>query len=101
MNVYRGVAMSIVGIQAWRSALNDSNTVTIPDFRSEAVRKEFESDQWSPDPERYVPGQPPSNIDNIREIPPETLKIAEPVWREAGYVPSNAGARPAGVKRRI
>ena len=32
--VYRGIDMSIAGIQAWRSALNDSAPMEIPDFRA-------------------------------------------------------------------
>jgi len=32
-DVYRGVAMSIVGILAYRSALDNSNTFAVPDFR--------------------------------------------------------------------
>ena len=37
LNVYRGVAMSIVGIQAYRSALDRSNTVEVPDFRKKSL----------------------------------------------------------------
>ncbi len=85
LDVYRGVTMSIVGIQAWRSALNDSGTEVIPDFRKESVRRKYVKDDWSPDPNRCKPGNPPPSIEGFREIQPEALKYAKKIWKSAGY----------------
>ena len=85
LDVYRGVAMSIVGIQAWRSALDDSNTVVIPDFRKEKVRKQYEKDDWSPDPARRKPGQPPCSIDGFREPSRKAVAYARSIWKKKGF----------------
>ena len=85
MNVYRGVAMSMVGILAWRSALNDSNTEIVPDFSKELVRKRYENDDWSPDPARRKPGQPWCSIEGDKKISPFALKYARNIWKKAGY----------------
>ncbi|NLB54509.1 MAG: hypothetical protein GX811_01850, partial [Lentisphaerae bacterium] len=82
LNVYRGVAMSIVGILAWRSALNDSNTVDIPDLRKKAIRKEYENDHWTPDPAKKGPGQPPTSIDGFVKYDPEAVKYAKKMWNK-------------------
>ena len=52
LDVYRGIDMSLVGILAWRSALNDAAPVEVPDFRVESARQQYENDDWSPDPRR-------------------------------------------------
>jgi len=39
LDVYRGVAMSSVGILAWKSALADGQPLEMPDFRKESSRK--------------------------------------------------------------
>jgi predicted dehydrogenase len=85
LNVYRGLDMSIAGIQAWRSARNDSTPMDVPDFRDESVRKRYEDDDWSPDPARKKAGQPPSSI--LGEIEPsdEAKKLARRVWASRGY----------------
>ena len=85
LDVYRGVAMSIVGIQGWRSALNDSNTEVIPNLRLESVRKLHENDEWSPDPARRKPGQPWCSIDGDKKISAFALKSARRIWKEQGY----------------
>ena len=85
LDVYRGVAMSIVGILAYRSALNDSNTVEVPDFRRPEVRAQYADDDWNPDPARRKEGYPwPSVLGDIAP-PPEGLACARNVWREMGY----------------
>ena len=48
LNVYRGVAMSSIGILAWKSALADGQPFDIPDFKDEAARKLHENDTWNP-----------------------------------------------------
>jgi predicted dehydrogenase len=62
LNVYRGVAMSSVGILAWKSALEDGAPFEVPDFSDEKSRKPFENDHWSPFPSHAAPGQPPASI---------------------------------------
>ena len=53
------VAMSIVGILAWKSALQEGAPFTVPDMRDERQRKAYENDEWSPFPEDAGPDQPP------------------------------------------
>lgn len=81
MNVYRGVAMSIVGILAWRSALNDSNTVEVPDFRKKRERDAYRSDDWNPDPTRRGKHKLPTSI--LGEIKPgkNAVAYARRIWR--------------------
>ncbi len=85
MNVYRGLDMSLAGIQAWRSCLNNGQNYEVPDFRKEEVRKRYENDHWSPFPEDAGPGQPyPSVLGDIKPSP-EALEHARKIWREMGY----------------
>ena len=85
LDVYRGIDMSIAGIQAWRSALNDSAPIAVPDFRDEAVRQQYENDDWSPDPDRSKEGQPPSSILGTIEPSHEAKKLAKKIWFKQGY----------------
>jgi predicted dehydrogenase len=85
LNVYRGVAMSIVGILAYRSALQDSNTVDVPDFRNTEVRGDYAKDDWNPDPAQRKEGHPwPSVLGDIQP-PEEGVAYARKVWRDTGY----------------
>jgi len=85
LDVYRGVTMSIVGILAYRSALNDSAPLQVPDFRDPAVRKQFADDDWSPDPRDHRPGQPwPSVLGDVSPTE-EGIAFARSVWKEIGY----------------
>ena len=92
-DVYRGVAASIVGILAYRSALQNSNTVEVPDLRLKAVRDRYRDDHWSPDPATRKQGDPwPSVLGDLRP-PEEGLAYAREIWKAMGYVePSSAGA---------
>jgi len=84
-DVYRGVAASIVGIQAYRSALADGSTFEIPDFRIESVRRQYRDDHWSPDPTCRKPGDPwPSVLGEIQPEP-EALAYARKIWKSKGY----------------
>jgi len=85
LDVYRGVAMSIIGPLAYRSALDDSNTIDVPDFRTEAARVQYEDDHWSPDPAAHKDGDPLPSILGKREIPDKALDDAREIWRENGY----------------
>lgn len=82
LDVYRGIDMSIVGIQAYRSALANNVAVEVPDFRKEAVRKKYAHDDWSPDPARRKKGQPwPSVLGDIK-LSAKARKFTEQVWNE-------------------
>ena len=85
LDVYRGIDMSLVGILAYRSALNDSAPIEVPDFRKESVRKKHERDDWTPDPRRRKKGQPwPSVLGNLK--PSEKAKaLARKIWAKQGY----------------
>ena len=84
MDVYRGVAMSIVGILAYRSALNDSNTVEVPDFRRPSERERYRRDDSNPDPTRRRKTDPfPSVLGKITPTRGQ-LAYARKVWRKLG-----------------
>lgn len=85
LDVYRGVAMSSVGILAWKSALAGGAPFAVPDFREEASRAPYENDHWSPFPEDAGPGQPPPSIRGFFPISEEALARAREVWREMGF----------------
>lgn len=82
LNVYRGVAMSAVGILAWKSALTGGQPVDVPDFAKESSRRAYEADQWSPYPEDAAPDQPPASIEGHRHPTRKNLAAAERVWKE-------------------
>ena len=87
LNVYRGVAMSSVGILAWKSALADGAPFAVPDFRKEKSRKAFENDHWSPHPSHAAPGQsqPPPSIRGIFKLKQDAIAKARKVWAKQGY----------------
>ena len=85
LNVHRGIDMSIVGILAWRSALENGAPVAVPDFRKESVCKQFEDDHWSPYPEDAGPGQPPPALNGVPKLTKSQLATARKVWDEMGY----------------
>jgi hypothetical protein len=85
LDVYRGVAMSSVGILAWKSALADGAPFVMPDFRNEASRAPYENDTWSPWPEDAGPGQPPPSILGFVNPSVESLARAREIWKSVGY----------------
>ena len=85
LDVYRGVAMSAVGILGWRSCLQDGAPLTIPQFHDEASRRAVEDDHWSPFPGDAGPGQPPPSLRGLIEPAPEALAAARELWRQQGY----------------
>jgi predicted dehydrogenase len=85
LDVYRGVAMSIVGAQAWRSALSGSVPVAVPDFRKPAACRKYEHDDWSPAPEHHKRGQPPASVRGDVAPSPAGLAYARRIWRKNGY----------------
>jgi hypothetical protein len=85
LDVYRGIDMSIAGVLAWRSVLNDSSPEDVPDFRDESVRRRHADDNWSPDPARAGKGQPPCSLLGHVEPSDETKALAAKVWRRGGF----------------
>lgn len=85
LDVYRGAAMSSVGILGWKSALADGAPFDMPDFRDETSRARFENDHWSPFAEYAGPGQPPPSILGRNDPDPNSLAHAREIWREIGY----------------
>jgi len=84
-DVYRGVALSSVGILAWKSALEAGRPYEVPDFRKESSRKKYENDRWSPWPQHAGPGQPPPSILGLPKPSRKGLALARKVWAEIGY----------------
>ena len=58
LDVYRAVDMTLIGIQGYRSALNNGNTFEIPDFHDPAKRDAYRHDDWNHDPKRRKSGMP-------------------------------------------
>ena len=85
LDVYRGVAMSIVGALAWKSALLDGAPFTVPDFRDETQRCAYENDHWSPFPEDAGPGQPYPSIRGDIKPSAAAVRYARKIWKEIGY----------------
>jgi predicted dehydrogenase len=85
LNVYRALAMSVVGIQGWRSALDNGAAYPIPDFSDEATRAAYEHDHWSPFPEDAGPGQPPVSVQGAIKPTRAQIAAARRVWKQMGY----------------
>lgn len=62
MNVYRAVALSAVGILGWRSALNNSVQLDIPDFTRKEDRDRVRDDVQAPQPHYGQSGTLPRHI---------------------------------------
>ncbi|MEI3057299.1 MAG: Gfo/Idh/MocA family oxidoreductase [Eubacteriales bacterium] len=86
LNVYRAAAMAAVGILGWRSVLDGSKEYTIPDFRNEAERAEWEADDLSPFPAEEKP--------NL--IPYTSVPVAEDVLE---YIAEKENETPAATGR--
>ena len=75
IDVYIGLDMTLPGILGYRSAYEGNVPLVVPDFRDEAVRKQYEDDHWSPYPEDAGQGQPTSpSAHGPVEIPPEVYE---------------------------
>ena len=85
LDVYRGVAMSSVGILAWKSALEEGKPYAVPNFRDEASRSQVADDHWSPWPADAGPGQPPPSIRGFIEPTPESIAFGREIWAQQGY----------------
>ena len=85
LNVYRGVAMSSVGILAWKSALQNGSPFIMPDFRDEQSRCVVADDHWSPFPSHAAPGQPPPSIRGFFTPKADVIAQAQKQWAAQGY----------------
>lgn len=85
LDVYRGVAMSSVGILAWKSALRDGAPFEVPDFRGESERKKHENDHWSPWPDGTGDGTAPPSILGFPKPTAKSLAHARKIWRTVGH----------------
>lgn len=64
MNAYRAAAISAVGILGWRSVLEDSRQMTIPDFSKKEDRDAVRNDDLNPFPIDGVPAKLPYRFYN-------------------------------------
>jgi predicted dehydrogenase len=85
LDVYRGVAMSAVGILGWRSCLDEGRPFAVPNFRDEAARQAVESDHWSPFAEDAGPGQPLPSVRGYVAPSAEAVAYAREQWAQQGY----------------
>jgi len=85
LDVYRGVTMSSVGILAWKSALQDGTPFTMPDFKKESSRRQFENDHWSPWPDGVGDGKAPPSIRGWQPSTASALARARKTWKSLGY----------------
>lgn len=84
LDVYRGVAMSAVGVLAWKSCLENGRPFEMPDFRSETSRRKYENDNWSP-LTMTGPERPPVSIRPGRKPSRAAAAYAKKIWRRNGY----------------
>jgi len=85
LDVYRGVQMSIVGIQGWRSALAGGAPLEVPDFRNEEARARYENDDWTPDPAAKCINKPPCSLLGHIELSDRAKAFAREVWARQGW----------------
>ena len=84
-DVYRGVACSIVGPLAYRSALKGGDGVAVPDLRKKSERKKYVADEWTPDPARRKRGYPWPSVEGDIKPTARALAYARKVWKSIGY----------------
>ena len=83
LDVYRGLAMTMCGIQGWRSALANGAPMEVPDFRKKAIRKKYENDNFTVDPS--VPGHAPGSVLGNIKPTKKVVAFSRAVWRKQGY----------------
>lgn len=84
LNVYRGVAMSVVGILAWKSVLDASNSYAVPDLTREEARRAYEDDHGSPMDLDDPDAPPVSSRGKSRGMIQENLEQAREIWQRLG-----------------
>ena len=85
LDVYRGVAMSSVGIIGWKSCLENGLSFELPDFKKEESRKKYEDDNWSPWPKDARLTQPPPSLLGFPKPTKKGLEFSRKIWRGMGY----------------
>ncbi len=87
LDVYRGVAMSSVGILAWKSAFNNGQPFEIPNFRDENSRKKYENDHDCPFHDLKGIKPIPYYTEKERDITKDTKVVenARKAWASVGY----------------
>jgi predicted dehydrogenase len=85
LNVYRGVAMSVIGILAWKSVLDHGNSYEVPDFSREHSRRKWADDRWRPLDLDDPKAPPVSSRGGKREHFAAGLRISRQVWRSIGF----------------
>ncbi len=80
LDVYRSVAMSSVGLLAWRSALENGQPVAVPDFRDPEARAACKEDHFQAGPTVKEEHRLPSSIRGDIEIAPVDLERARAFW---------------------
>ena len=89
LDVYRGVAMSAVGILAWKSVLDRNNRYEMPDFRREVSRKKWAGDTWQPMNLDDPKAPPIGSRGRDRGLMPDALRRARKIWKANGYTGKN------------
>ena len=67
-DVYQATAMSATAIMGWRSVLEDSRQLDIPDFRKESDRALYENDTLTPFPAEGKPNSLPYSTVPVEEL---------------------------------
>ena len=75
IDVYMATAMTAIGIQGYKSALQGGVPMEVPDFRKPEVRDRYRHDEWNPDPARHREGYPPSSVLGKIDVSNESLAI--------------------------
>jgi len=84
IDVYTALDMTLPGILAFRSALDGNVPQDVPNFRDEAIRARYESDDWCPSP--IDPGTnkaPSASAHGAIDIPAEVYERQRAVTSEA------------------
>ena len=82
LDVYRSVAMSSVGLLAWRSALQMGQPVSVPDFRDSEARNDYKDDHLQAGPNVPEEIRVPSSIRGDFKIDPIVLERAQTYWND-------------------
>ena len=83
LGVYDSLAMTVVGIQGYRSALAGGATMEIPDFRDKEARAKYRDDHWAHGPLAKGPDRAPCSVRGTLAASPEALaffKEARAEW---------------------
>jgi hypothetical protein len=85
LNVYRGVAMSSVGILAWKSALPTARPSTCRTSAGSRAARRLRTTTGRPSPAHAGPGQPPPSMLGFTKPSAKAVAGARKVWARQGY----------------